>query len=473
MNKLLIRSGTVITSQSMVQADIYVEDGKIRGIGQDLSIVEDAQVVDAAGMYVMPGGVDVHVHLDLPMFGTVSSDDHYTGMKAAAMGGTTTVIDFVPQDQSPLLANLETWHARADSKAAVDYGFHMNITKLDAQVEADLPLLVQEGVTSIKVFTAYNNRLRLADGDIFRLMRIASKYQMLTMLHAENGDIIDLLVAEALQAGHTEPIWHARTRPAWGAVEAALRGAAFAAQSGAPLYLVHMNTAGEVDMLQYARSCGVPMMGETCPQYLFFTETELMREDGAKWICSPPVRTEFDQIRLWQGLADGIIQAVSTDHCPFFFDGTKEVIYEGTPIKIPGKELGRQDFTRIPNGLPGVGDRLPVVWTEGVGNNRLTPQQFVNLHSTQPARIFGLYPRKGALIPGSDADIVIWDPKVRVKYGVSVAGHRTDYNLYEGWNLCGFPRMVFLRGKKIYQDGTWFGKPGMGTYLKRSSGEIL
>ncbi|HNS63516.1 MAG TPA: amidohydrolase family protein, partial [Anaerolineaceae bacterium] len=231
MNKLLIRSGTVITSQSMVQADIYVEDGKIRGIGQDLSIVEDARVVDAAGMYVMPGGVDVHVHLDLPMFGTVSSDDHYTGMKAAAMGGTTTVIDFVPQDQSPLLANLETWHARADSKAAVDYGFHMNISKLDAQVEADLPLLVQEGVTSIKVFTAYNNRLRLADGDIFRLMRIASKYQMLTMLHAENGDIIDLLVAEALQAGHTEPIWHARTRPAWGAVEAALRGAAFAAQS--------------------------------------------------------------------------------------------------------------------------------------------------------------------------------------------------------------------------------------------------
>jgi dihydropyrimidinase len=293
---------------------------------------------------------------------------------------------------------------------------------------------------------------------------------MLTMLHAENGDVIEILVSEAIAAGHTAPEWHALTRPAWGAVEAALRGAALAAQAGAPLYIVHMNTAGEVEQLRYARQHGLPVMGETCPSYLFFTIDHLRRPDGAKWICSPPMRTPEDNQELWKGLADGTIQTIGTDHCPFFFDGTRPILYEGEPVSIPGKELGQGDFTRIPNGLPGVGDRLPVMWTYGVRAGRITPNQFVALTSTQAAKIFGLYPRKGALLPGSDADLVIWDPDRKVTYGINHAHHRTDYNLYEGWELIGYPEKVFLRGRLIVDGERWLGRAGEGKFLRREAG---
>ena len=292
---------------------------------------------------------------------------------------------------------------------------------------------------------------------------------MLVMLHAENGDVIDTLVAEALEAGHTTPEWHALTRPAWGSVEAVLRGAALAAQSGAMLYVVHMNAAGEVDMVGYAREQGLPVMGETCPQYLFFTVDHLRRPDGAKWVCSPPVRSAADNDRLWRGLIEGTIQTMGTDHCPFYFDGTKPIEYEGQQIAIPGKELGKDDFTKIPNGLPGVGDRLPILWTYGVRAGHITANQFVALTSTNPAKIFGLYPRKGALFPGSDADIVIWDPERRVTYGTAWSHHRTDYNLYEGWELVGFPEKVFLRGHLLVDHGHWHGRAGMGEYLYRKS----
>lgn len=465
---LLIRSGTLITAAETFQADILVEGETIAAIGRNLPVPADAEVVDAVGKLVLPGGVDVHTHFDLPMPGTVSSDDHYTGHKAAAFGGTTTVIDFVPQEAAGLKASIDIWRAKADPKAAVDFSFHMNITSLDEKVVAEIPDLPREGITTLKVFTAYNNRLRLPDGDIFRVMRLASEHGLLTMLHAENGDVIETLVAEALAAGHTTPEWHARTRPAWGAVEAVLRGAALAAQAGAPLYVVHMNAGGEVDMLQYAREKGLPVMGETCPQYLFFTEDDLRRPDGAKWVCSPPVRQSADQDRLWKGLQDGTLQAVATDHCPFFYNGRVPIRYEGQEVAIPGKELGEHDFTRIPNGLPGVADRLPVLWTCGVGAGRLTPNQFVALNCTQPAQMFGLYPRKGSLLPGADADIVIWDPDMRVTYGAARAHQRTDYNLYEGWELVGFPRMVFLRGRRIVDGERWLGRPGQGRYQMRA-----
>ena len=468
----LIKGGMLLTSERSFSADILVEGEKIVQIGQNIQVAE-VEVINATGKLVLPGGIDPHVHLDLPMFGTVSSDDHYTGTKAAAFGGTTTVIDFVSFDFPTLHESVDAWHQKAE-KAAVDYSAHMNLTKMDDAIAAEIPSLPGMGITTLKTFTAYNNRLRLSDGDIFRTLRIARDHGMLVMLHAENGDVIETLTAEALAAGHVTPEWHARTRPAWGAVEASLRACALAAQADAPLYIVHMNVAGEVDMLKYARERTVKVMGETCPQYLFFTEEDLRRPDGTKWVCSPPMRTRDDNARLWEGLSDGTIQTIGTDHCPFFFDGTKPIIYEGHPVAIPGKELGRDDFTKIPNGLPGVGDRLPVLWTTGVGAGKITPQQLVALTSTNPARIFGLYPRKGALLPGSDADLVIWDPQKKVRYGVAMSHQRTDYNLYEGWELTGYPEKVFLRGKMIVDGEMWLGRSGMGEFLpRRAAAEML
>lgn len=469
---LLIKSGTIITASETFQADILVDGETITSIGKDLP-TQGAEVIDAGGKLVMPGGIDPHTHFNLPMFGTVSSDDHYTGHKAAAFGGTTTALDFISQDLDSLPACVQAWHERADALAAIDFGFHMNITHFDQHVADEIPQLPELGITTMKVFTAYNNRLRLSDGEIFQVLRLAKKYDLLTMLHAENGDVIDILVAEALAEGHLTPEWHALTRPAWGAVEAALRAAALAAQAGARLYLVHMNVAGEVDQLHYAREHGVHMMGETCPQYLFFSIEQLRHPDGAKWVCSPPLRTPADNQRLWQGLADGTLQTIATDHCAFFYDGTKPIMYEGQPVAIPGKELGKDDFTKIPNGLPGVGDRLPVLWTYGVASGKLSPNQFVALTSTNAAKIFGLYPRKGALLPGSDADIVIWDPDRRLRYGVAHAHHRTDYNLFENWELVGFPEKVFLRGSLIVDGDQWLGEAGMGRFLHRKPGTNL
>jgi dihydropyrimidinase len=468
---LLIKSGTLITASETYQADILVENGKITQIGQSLQ-VPDAEPVDATNKLVLPGGVDPHTHFDLEMFDTVASDDHYTGHKAAAFGGTTTVIDFVVHDPQGFKHSVDLWFKKAE-KAAIDYSFHMNLTHFDEEVAKDIPSLVEMGITTMKVFTAYNGRLRLDDGSIFKALRIAKENGMLVMLHAENGDVIETLIPEALAAGHTSPEWHALTRPAWGAVEAGLRVAGMASVADTPLYIVHMNAAGEVDMLRYAREHGVKVMGETCPQYLFFTIDHLRRPDGAKWVCSPPMRTEVDNARLWEGLVEGTIQTIGTDHCAFFFDGTKPIMYEGKEVAIPGKELGADDFTKIPNGLPGVGDRLPVLWTYGVRAGKMTPNQFVALNATNPAKIFGLYPRKGALLPGSDADIVIWDPEKRVKYGVAHAQHRTDYNLYEGWELVGYPEKVFLRGELIVDNEQWLGKRGGGQFLKRGEGQVL
>lgn len=464
--KTLLKSGTLITASEVIRADILIHGEKIESIGLDLS-ADDCEVVDVSGRLVLPGGIDPHTHFDLPMFDTVSSDDHYTGHKAAAFGGTTTVIDFIPQDFPNLTQAVEAWHAKADPKAAIDYAFHMNITSLNEEIEAQIPGLLKEGITSLKVFTAYNGRLRLQDGEIFRVMRLGAEHGMLTLLHAENGDVIEILTAEALAAGHSAPEWHAHTRPAWGAVESVLRGIALAEQAGAPLYIVHVNTAGGLDQIRYARRKGLPVMGETCPQYLFFHLEHLRREDGSKWVCSPPMRTEADNEALWNGLSEGALQSMGTDHCPFFYDGTKAIEYEGEPINIPGKELGADDFTKIPNGLPGVGDRMPVLWSTGVGMGRISMNQFVALTSTNPAKIFGLYPQKGALIPGSDADIVIWDPARELEYGVAHSHHRTDYNLYEGWQLKGFPEKVFLRGKCIVDGETWLGGAGQGQFIRR------
>jgi len=470
--KKLIKNGTIITSDEIKVADILVEDEKIIQISPGINEIS-AEIINAEGKLVMPGGVDAHVHLDLPMFNTVSSDDHYTGGKAAAFGGTTTMIDFISHDSGSLQDNFSRLNEKAASKASIDYAFHMNITHFDDSVATQMEQLPEDGITSIKVFTAYNDRLRLDDQSIDKVMQIASKNGILTMLHAEDGDQIEILVNQAVSQGHHEPYWHALTRPASGAVDAFQRIIELSAKNNSPLYLVHMNLAGEADSLVIAREQGLIVMGETCPQYLFFNEKDLHRPDGAKWICSPPMRHLEDNQRLMQALTDNEIQVIATDHCPFFYDGSKPINYEGQPVAIPGKELGRDDFTKIPNGLPGIADRMPVMWSFGVGKGLLTPNQFVKMMCTNPARIFGLYPRKGTIQVGSDADIVIWDPDRIINYGVHMAHHRTDYNLYEGWELKGFPETVFLRGQILVNDNQWYGRPSMGQFLECAQGEII
>jgi dihydropyrimidinase len=467
----LIKNGTLITASETFESDILINGGKIAHIGKNLGH-PNAEIVDVTGKLIMPGGIDPHVHLDLPMFGTVSSDDHYTGHKAAAFGGTTTVMDFVVLEPHGFKYSIDLWFEKS-RKAAIDYSFHMNLTQFSKKIAEEIPSLRDMGITTLKVFTAYNGRLRIDDGSIFKTMQIARDNGMLVMAHCENGDVIETLTEQALAAGHMAPEWHALTRPAWGAVDATLRVAGMASDAGASVYIVHMNVGGEVDMLKYARERGVKVMGETCPQYLFFTIDDLRRPDGSKWICSPPMRTAQDNARLWQGLSEGVLQTIGTDHCPFFYDGSRPISYEGSEVAIPGKELGKDDFTKIPNGLPGVGDRLPVMWTYGVRSGKISANQFVAYHSTNPAKIFGLYPRKGALLPGSDADILIWDPEKKVKYGVARARHRTDYNLYEGWELVGYPEKVFLRGKLIVDGNEWKGKGGMGQFLKRDEGMVI
>jgi dihydropyrimidinase len=467
----LIKNGTLITASETFESDILIEGETIAQIGKDLQH-PNTDIIDATGKLVMPGGIDPHVHLDLPMFDTVSSDDHYTGHKAAAFGGTTTVMDFVVLESKGFKYSVDLWFEKS-AKAAIDYSFHMNLTKFDDKIAKEIPSLRNMGITTLKVFTAYNGRLRIDDGSIFKAMQIARDNGMLVMVHCENGDVIETLTEQALAAGRITPEWHALTRPAWGGVEATLRVAGMSAAANASAYIVHMNVAGEVDMLKYARERGVKVMGETCPQYLFFTIDDLRRADGAKWICSPPMRMKRDNARLWEGLSEGILQTIGTDHCPFFHDGSKPIVYEGREIAIPGKELGKHDFTKIPNGLPGVEDRLPVMWTCGVRTGKITANQFVAYNSTNPAKIFGLYPRKGALLASSDADIVIWDPEKKVTYGVAHSHQRTDYNLYEGWELTGMPEKVFLRGKLIVDGEQWLGKAGNGQFLKREEGVFI
>jgi dihydropyrimidinase len=470
---ILIKSGTLITASESFQADLLIEDGKISQIGKKIIMPAETEIVDAAGKYVLPGGVEAHAHFELPMFGTVSSDDHYTGHKAAAFGGTTTAFDFISQDSEDVLECVQAWHEKAREKAAIDYSFHMNITKFNDRIAADIPLLRKEGINSLKVFTAYNGRLRLMDGEIYQVMRIAKELGLLVMVHAENGDVIELLIAEALAAGHTTPEWHALTRPADGAVESVNRVISLARQTGAPVYIVHMNTKGGVDHVRNARAEGLAVMGETCPQYLFFTIDELRRPDGAKWICSPPMRSEEDNAGVWKALMDETMQVFATDHCPFFFDGTKPILYENEEIAIPGKELGAHDFTKIPNGLPAVGDRLLILWSYAVNTGKISPNQFVALTSTNPAKIFGIYPQKGTLMPGADADIAIWDPEKEITYGVQYAHHRTDYNLFEGWPLKGLVEKVFLRGKMIVDGENWYGEKGGGNFLNRGDIQVL
>ena len=458
--RTLIKGGTIVTASDIYEADVLIEDEKIIGIGQGFSA---DRTTDARGKYVIPGGIDVHTHLDMPFGGTVASDDFFTGHRAAAFGGTTMHVDFAIQPKgASLRETLDQWHGRANGKAAVDYGFHLAITDLTDAVMEEIAKCPEYGVASLKLFMAYKGALMVDDATLFRAMQQAAKHDLLIMVHAENGDTIDILVKEALAAGQTDPKYHALTRPPELEAEATNRAIRLAEVAGASLYVVHVTNAGAVEAIRLARGRGGPIYGETCVQYFFFTKDDLARPgfEGAKWVCSPPFREVSDQEALWRAVAVNDLQIISTDHCDFWYEGGKD----GRP---GGKELGKGDFSKIPNGVPGIEDRMMVLYTHGVRGGRFSLNRWVELCCVNPAKFFGVYPQKGAIAPGSDADIVIWDPEATHTISAKTSHHRTDYNLYEGMQVTGMPAVVLSRGRVLVQGGQWQGEQGAGRFIAR------
>ena len=458
----VIKGGTVVTAGDTFAADVLVAGEQIVAVGRGLS---GDTIIDASGAYVIPGGIDVHTHLDMPFGGTVSSDDFFTGHRAAAFGGTTMHIDFAIQPKgASLRETLDLWHAKAAGKAAIDYGFHVAITDLTDAVLAELPQSIAYGVPSVKLFMAYKGVLQVDDATLFRAMQQAARHKVLIMVHAENGDVIDLLVKDALAAGKLAPKYHALTRPPELEAEATARAVRLAEVAGAPLYVVHLTNAGALEAVRLARARGLshPIFAETCSQYFFFTKDDLDREgfEGAKWVCSPPFRSAGDHAALWQGVADNSLQVVSTDHCPFWFAG-------GVQGRVPGKELGRASFAQIPNGCPGIEERLMLLYTHGVRTGRISLNRWVELCATNPAKLFGCYPRKGTVAPGADADVVVWDPEARRTLSAATLHQNTDYSLYEGWEVVGAPRTVLSRGRVLVDDGQWRGEAGVGQFIHR------
>ncbi|NJN93901.1 MAG: dihydropyrimidinase [Anaerolineales bacterium] len=459
----LIKNGTVVTAGDTFKADVLVEGEKVTLIGQNLP-GEGYEVIDAEGLLLLPGGIDVHTHLDLPFGGTTCSDDFFTGHRAAAFGGTTTHIDFAIQPiGGSLRQGLGEWHHKAEGKACIDYGFHVAITDLRPEVMEEIPALVGEGVTSLKLFMAYKGLFQVDDTTLFRAMLKAAENGMLIMVHAENGDVIAELVPKLLAEGKTDPKYHAVAHPALAEGEATGRAVALAGIAGSPLYVVHMTCQEAIEQLQLGRAKGLPVMGETCTQYMFVFEEDLARPgyEGAKFVCSPPVRQPKDAEILWKALADNTLQAVSTDHAVFWYEG-------GVKGRIPGKELGLGNFAKIPNGMPGIEDRMPVMWHHGVNGGRFNANRFVEITATNPAKIFGLYPRKGTIAVGSDADIVLWDPQKEHTISAETHHMNTDYNVYEGMQVKGWPVRTLLRGQTIVVGTEWHGQQGGGAFLRRS-----
>src|SRR5271168_1393610 len=454
----VIRNGTVVTAADTYASDVGILDGRIAAIAGALPIENAGKVMDAAGMLVMPGGIDAHTHLDMPFGGTTSADDFETGTIAAAFGGTTTLIDFAIQQKGQSLRQaFDTWMKKADRKAAIDYAFHCIITDLgDAQLE-EMGALIHEGVSSFKLFMAYPGVLMVDDATIFRAMSQAAKYGGLICMHAENGGVIDVIVRRALAEGKTAPKYHALTRPTTAEGEATARAIALAEMAGAPVYIVHLSCNDALEKVREARDRGLPAYAETCPQYLYLSleQMEAPGFEGAKYVFTPPLREKWHQEKLWQGLTHDTLQVVSTDHCPFCF---KEQ-----------KELGLDDFTKIPNGGPGIEHRLSLIYTGGVHGKHFSPNRFVQLVSTAPAKLFGLYPRKGTIAVGSDADLVIFDPNHEEIISAATHHMRVDYSMFEGIKIKGAPKTVLSRGRVIIESGKFIGRPGAGQFLRRQT----
>lgn len=453
----IIKNGSIVTAADAYNADILIENGVISQIGKNLSY-HDAEVIDATGHYVFPGGVDPHTHLEMPFGGTVTKDDFETGTIAAAFGGTTTIIDFCLTNKGePLKDAIETWHAKSAGKAVIDYGFHLMIGEVNDAVLTELPSVIEhEGITSFKVFMAYKNVLQADDETLFQTLITAKNLGALVMVHAENGDVIDYLVKKALNEGNTDPIYHALTRPPEIEGEATGRAATFTGLANSQLYVVHVTCADAVSQIAEARKNGIDIWGETCPQYLVLDQSYLEKEnfEGAKYVWSPPLREKRHQDILWQALKTGQLQTIGSDQCSFDFKGQKE--------------LGKGDFSKIPNGGPMIEDRISILFSEGVKKGRITLNQFVDITSTRAAKLFGLYPKKGTIAVGADADIVIFDPNIERIISAETHHMAVDYNAFEGKKVTGEPVSVLSRGEFVIRDKKFVGKRGAGQYLKRA-----
>ena len=455
---VLIRNGRIVTAADDYRADVFVDGETVTLIGRDLTVSAE-RTIDATGRLVIPGGVDPHTHMEMPFGGTESSDTFETGTRAAAFGGTTSIVDFAIQSRgASTLAGLDTWHAKAAGKSAIDYGFHMVVTDLPGQRVPELRRLADEGVTSYKLFMAYPDVLLSDDATIFRAMRKAGEDGTLVCMHAENGVVIDELVKIALAEGHVEPKYHALTRPTRLEGEGAHRALAIAEVARAPVYIVHLSCYDALTELRRARERGVMAHAETCPQYLLLDSGAYDEPDfgGAKYVMTPPLREKWNQDELWRGLRGKDLDVISTDHCPFCLREQKE--------------LGRNDFSRIPNGGPGVENRMSLIFHHGVNAGRIDVNRFVEITSTAPARIFGMFPRKGTIAVGSDADIVIFDPEREMT--LSSRDPRThhmnvDYSAYEGFRVRGYPETVLSRGRVVIDDSEYVGRAGDGEFIRR------
>ncbi|MEU7154675.1 dihydropyrimidinase [Streptomyces sp. NPDC045470] len=462
MTRTVVRGGLVVTAAEEVHADVLVENGRVEALATPGSQQWAAErVIDATGKYVVPGGVDAHTHMEFPFGGTASSDTFETGTKAAAWGGTTTIIDFAVQSKGAALrAGLDAWHAKADGKCAIDYAFHMIVSDVNESTLKEMDGLVGEGVTSFKLFMAYPGVFYSDDGQILRAMQRAGDNGGLIMMHAENGIAIDVLVQQALERGQADPRYHGEVRKALLEAEATHRAIKLAQVAGAPLYVVHVSAREAVAELTRARHEGLPVFGETCPQYLFLSTDNLAEPgfEGAKYVCSTPLRPKEHQAALWHGLRANDLQVVSTDHCPFCFSGQKE--------------LGRGDFSKIPNGMPGVENRMDLLH-QAVVDGHLSRRRWIEIACATPARMFGLYPKKGTIAPGSDADLVIYDP--HAEQTVSAATHHmnVDYSAYEGRRLTGRVETVLSRGEPVITAREFTGRDGHGAYTPRGTCQYL
>ncbi len=464
MATTLVKNGTVITASDRYQADLYIDKGVITLIGQGLNLPADC-VVDASGKLLMPGGIDVHTHLDMPFGGTTSADDFETGTIAAAHGGTTTLIDFAIQDFGEgLYPAFERWSKRAEGKSIIDYAFHMIVRELTDAVSSDMDKLVRhEGITSFKLFMAYPGVFMVDDATIFKALLKTRDNGGLICMHAENGGVIDTLVKEALRKGQTAPKYHALTRPTRAEGEATARAIALAEMAGVPIYIVHLSCSDALEKVKQARDMGLPAYAETCPQYLFLSYDDYERPgfEGAKYVMSPPLREKWNQDALWKGLAKNDLQVVSTDHCPFCMN------------EPPQKQLGKDDFSKIPNGAPGIETRLMLVWDGGVRAGKIDMHRFVEIVSTNPAKMFGLWPRKGTIAVGSDGDLVLFDPEKETTLSARTHHMKVDYNPYEGRVVKGGPAMVLSRGEVLVDHGQLKSPPGRGQFVKRQPGRPL